>query len=604
MAAPPYRITINPTPTSTTTAVEYPCSSWEKVDQGKPLTRVWDKGFRDGMGLSVDDGTDRSLIPFFLDVSAPPYVRLDPGVTFISSLTGLDTSLPLYTISAKQPNGVNILYVFNGTYRYKINRDAATLLDVITTASVVYGRPALFEGSWRIARGPSVDAATLTIANDSGSGVGTSDDTLTALTSIKALHFATVQNASVAQIAKAGNNAGTVTNTISLSSDFATFAGGFEVGDTSLAITDLLDWQGELLVIKADGPRRFSVEGDSLPISRFNEANLNSPTYDGANSAVHGPYGYWVSAPSLRRIWNEQITDIGFETYKKYYADAADLIDDSVSWNSIVTKNRWAYGGRGTRAYQGYIENDGTITWLSAIMVSVATVKVALDDTPALWVFSAVTSTQAARLPLQADGSTRSVLGTARGINETTRTMTLPKLNFGTADRLKQLRRMWAILEGMSTCTFQFQAERDGAAVQNVGSGITASGLTEAIPTPGTNDTFRELRPRFTLATTGSTGSDSRVRALGIDCHTLDVYRAVIPLRPDTVKGYSGGIKGLLKKLRHLQGAQRVAVKEPEVNETFTGYILSVSEKVVGAEGGAGVGYDVSVLIERAEAPA
>ena len=79
------------------------------------------------------------------------------------------------------------------------------------------------------------------------------------------------------------------------------------------------------------------------------------------------------------------------------------------------------------------------------------------------------------------------------------------------------------------------------------------------------------------------------------------------------MRGYALGIQGSLQQLRTLQNAQLVAVKEPELDSTRNGYILASraqtswfhpGEKLVGAEGGRGVGYEVIVTIEFFDIPA
>ncbi len=598
MAATPFRITINPTPASASAAKEYPCLSWQKVDQGRPLSIAWNKGFRKGMGQAVYQGdNERCLSANWLDVSAPPYIRLFPGASaVISGLTGLDLSFPLHWIPAKQPDGTNVLYLFNGTRRFKINRDANTLTANVTIASVVYGRPAFFEGSWRIPRGESVACATLTISNGADTG-GTDANGFTPLAATFASNFATVQDGTTAKIAKSS------LNIISLSSDFASFVGAFEAGDSSLNVTDLLEWQGELLVIKADGPRRFSVAGDSIPLQRFVGANLSSGTYEGSNSHVHGPYAYWVAQSGIWRLFGEFIFPVGFESDPDYFSDSTDFIDDAVNWKSVVAYGRWIYATRGKQLWQGYIEDDGKVTWLSAlVMDGLTTMRLAIDDTPALWLIGIGTAA-AIKITLQADGSTRSALDVARAAAAAgTAVFVLPKADFDFADRLKQLRRLWVITEAMANSTLSLRVQRDGAAVATVGATITTSGFFERIPTPGTDDTAREFRAQLSWAWTGT--SDSRIRAFGMDCHTLDLYRAQIPLTKKAVRGFSGGIRGLLKQLRDLQQAQLVNVKEPELNTTFSGYVMSVSEQTVDEEGGEGIGYMVDVLIERAAIPA
>jgi len=155
--------------------------------------------------------------------------------------------------------------------------------------------------------------------------------------------------------------------------------------------------------------------------------------------------------------------------------------------------------------------------------------------------------------------------------------------------------------------------QRDGVTTdQNVGAVVTGNGFAERTLTVGTNDLFYTARFGFNVTNMDSS-TDPRVRAWGYEVHTPSIYQAKIPLTPDSVRGYALGIQGSLQQLRTLQNAQRVAVKEPELDSTRNGYILASraqtywfhpGEKLVGAEGGRGVGYEVTVTIEFFDIPA
>jgi len=599
IAPPVYRITIN--------GVEYPCSEWHEIERGEALERVWADGFWDGIGESRVRSPRRCLVASYLDVTSPPFIRLVPPITTITGLTGLDVaSFPLYHLQAQQPNGTNVIYFFNGTNRYKVNRDNNTLIEAVSTANVTYGRPALFEGTWRLARGETVDAANLTVGN------GAAADTVTAIAgSIKARHFARIQDEGVAKLARAS------LNQVSLSSDAVTFASGFEVGDTSLNISDLLESQGEILVIKPDGPYRFNSKGDSIQLQKFVGVNPQVSAIDGSNSHGHGPYAYWITRSGIWRILGDNMSPVGFEADPQYFANSTE-IEPGTFWLSCTAIGRWLYATRGGQTWQAFIRDDGTLQWYGSIVDGNggAYQRCVLDGGlgvyvgPALWVAS---GTSVVRMDLQADGSMRSSLGATRGTAGITSRLRIGTDDFGRPDRQKQLRRMWLVVDTyVSTEQYQLVIIRDGAtADQNVGAAIAAAGLAERIPTVGTNDLFFAARYGYNI--TGVTaGGEPLVRAFGIECHTPSIYQAKIPLTPDSVRGYSMGIQGSLQNLRTLQNAQRVAVKEPELDATRNGYVTASranvswfhpGEKVVGAEGDRGIGYEVIVTVEFFDIP-
>jgi len=597
VAPPTSRITIN--------GVEYPCSEWHEIERGESLNRVWSEGFYDGIGESRVRSPRRCFVANYLDVTSPPYIRLAQSWTTISGATGLDTTLPVYHFRAQQPNGTNVIYFLNGDRRFKVNRDNNTIIEIIQVANVIYGRPALFNGSWRLARGQTVVSVTITVNNGAGTDVVTG-------MGVNARHFANIQAGGVSNIAMAS-----ATNQVSLSTDAVTFGGSFSVGDTSFGISDLLESQSELMVVKPDGPRRFDPNGNSLPVQRFTSANLQTSVYDGSNSHSHGPYTYWITASSMWRIFGDSMTQVGFESDPQYLSAGSgmDSIQSNPQWLSVYGYGRWLYASKGGQTFQAFIRDDGTLQWYGALLneQSTAIERCIVDDGPALWVAS---GSSFFRMTLQLDGSTRASLGSARGPNlaGVTAYFRLGLDDFGVPDRQKQARRMWILLEATGGESYQLIIQRDGVTTdQNVGAAITSTdGLTERTFTVGTNDLFYTARFGYNVSNMG-TLNDARVRAWGYEVHTPSIYQAKILLTPDSVRGYALGIQGSLQQLRTLQNAQRVAVKEPELDATRNGYILASranvswfhpGEKLVGAEGGRGVGYEVIVTIEFFDIPA
>jgi len=164
---------------------------------------------------------------------------------------------------------------------------------------------------------------------------------------------------------------------------------------------------------------------------------------------------------------------------------------------------------------------------------------------------------------------------------------------------------MWLVTEGMGNgMVFVVGHQFDGATnTTQVGANITANGLTERIATVGTTDTFREARFAVNGSAVPAT-TDPRWRSFGVECRTADLVPVKILLTPDTVAGYAHGIQGSLQLLRELQNGQRIAIKQPELDATRNGYVMSVKEQVVGQEGDRGIGYEVDVTLEFFDIPA
>lgn len=621
----PFRITID--------GKEYPCTKWGEVEKGKSIERVYKDGYPDGIGESHVKSDKRCLFAHWIDLTSPPYQRLYPSVTQIAVTLSV-ADQPLYAIRTQSTDGtpIPLLYLFQTNLARKIRLDTNVVIYETTNANTIYGRPALYDGAWRIPRGDKIsstdatnyaEAATLT-PGLVGAAYATEFASIEA--GIKARHFATIVDEGVSKLARAFSNSlgvatGEAAHRIALASSatgFATTDVGFEVGDSSLPISDLLVSQGELEVIKPDGPYRFSPDGTSLPQQALVQTQLELNAYRGSNSHAHGPYTYWIDPSGLWRIYNDTMTPVDYGSDLAYCSfGQTDL--PAFSWNSVVAFGRWLYATNSSQLWQGYIEDDGKVKWFGPIIhrpeagsssniTRVVMIPGGTDDTgPILFYLELV---KLYRINLMGDGSTRQALNVNRGI--ATAANIVPRLMQGTddfdmPDRLKQARRFWILVEKLSEAsgTMQGRAIMDGGAEASIGASpnITANGLTEKIWTPGTADTFREAQFGYQHSVVSGT-SDPRVRAWGVEVRTPSIYQAEIPLTPESVVGFSGGIRGMLKRLRDLQNAQLVAIKEPEINSTFNGYVMKVIEEATPAEGGEGVGYNVKVLVQRFTIPA
>jgi len=525
----------------------------------------------------------------------------EAGAASVTMSWTLSSSVPwVIRATPMKPANINVVNVLNGRYRYKINGSSYALMGTKDYgAGAQCGRPALFEGAHYVPLGSTVDARKIT-------AFGTTDetsDTDAAITgSIKAHAFCTLQDAGTSKLARA------LTNSIDLSSDGADWsAAGFEAGDSTFAITDLLPAPGEMIVIRPDGPLRFDAGGSPLPIQSFSAINASADSTLGSNSHGHGPYAYWVDVSGIWRIIGENATPMGPEAHPDFGAVALDGMTSPFTagqWRSVTAIGRWLYathysslGSIDGDLFYGYIASDGTVErWHGSLYDSERCLRVqrlsipALvivegkpgdDDTPAIHI-----------MELEADGSPRTRLDGQRAAvpaaGETSEHFAvMPALDWGWlgfADREKQLARIGFTTEGMVTgSSWQMNMWRDANAQQTVGAAVSSDTFTEVEPaTPGTSDTFYDLfiAPWLTL-TESFAGGDPRLRRLVVEARLASALTVEI----DVLRGRPApnlGFEEALSNLRKLSAGARVPVIGPERQNAINGHVTGVGEAMVG----------------------
>ncbi len=594
-------------------AVNYPCDAWEVVQQGQPLSRSFTKGFPHGMGQLTYGDPQRYYHCVYADPSSAPWIRVRPQLAFDLAAANVDSSKPAYAFVAEDGNGRDYAYILNDRYAYKVDIVGNAIDETKDFgANSVCGRPVLFEGNWRIPLGDTNDAQTLTTV-----AIPAATDTYTAITGIKARHFAALQDKTVANFARAR------LHNVSLSSDASSFGSEFEVGDSSLKISDLLVVAGELMVIKPDGPWNFDADGNSLPIIETIGRSLLADEYDGSNSHGHGAYGYWGGSSGLWRILAERAMPIGPESSPIWstvtYVLSPPLIgyNNQIRWVSVAAWGRWIYASLLSVSVSagdvlfGYIRDDGTVLWHGSMHRPTGTnVRVAITPPagasagPILWI---IIDGKIQGIKLAADGSPRTAIGdNNRGSAGINASLDASEDDFDLPDKEKQLRRMWAYAEGLpgdGTATISVRASLDGGTMTTRGAAITTDGYTSRDLTPGSSDKFFRMLPELAMSMNGGydpTGSDPRARSWGYEARTATIYRATIPAVPDEVRG-GVGVEDTLQNLRRLLGASRVAIGEPDINATFNGEIVGVQEKAVKTD--SGTGYIIEVLVQRWDVP-
>ena len=579
----------------------YPCDTWELVEKGERLEQIWDKGFAGGMGQFLQEDEERCYGGFNFDVTSPPFLRLGLRPAATISATNLDTAQPMYAFFTESPDGTNFAYILNDRRAYKVNMSNNNLESTHDFgAGAICGRWALFETDYYVPLGASVNARKLTAVTNVGGG----NDTWTDVGAV-ALHFASLMKDGIAQLARAHT-----TNLVDLSADGSSFAGDdFEVGDTSLPIIDLLTWLGELAVIKADSVHRFDQDGNSSPVQGF-VGRSGSPTTTLSMSEVHGPYLYWMHHTGPWRVLNDRAQPLGPQSELRYVRDTIGNVTglENQNWSSASAWSRWIYVSDNTTIHLGYIRDDGSVIWYwnitqpSGAAIFVAITEGGTSGAPALW---AVDTDSIFRYDLEVDGSPRSIVDTgSRGLTSTTHSFATSFTDLAGGrlrNKLKQLRLMWVSTVGWpaTVAPLQLGFEDEQGNTRNVGTTIGSSGYFERTPTSGTNDTFRELAVTLSVATTaGYTADDPLIRSFGIEAVTASIYRAVIPLISERIKGRRS-MRRQLKDLRDLQNGAQVVVRDPEnPSSTFNAQIVSVAEEAVPLGVGK-VGYMLTVELER-----
>lgn len=634
----------------TVDAINYPCKKWETASAARFVEKRYDQGFNGGMGAFLDSQASRPNQIYTcvnIDPSTFPYIRMRRGERdqVALTLTGADTTQPAYAFVTEDGNNIEYIYIVNGTKTFKISLGANgsgtpafvgptpnVAESTKTLASAVAGRPVRYKGGganaeWHVPMGANAVAQTLTTCASTNSGQ-IADDTWTPFANGEnALAFAPMTQEGVAQLWMAdGTNEISTTPTVGTAFSPAT---GFEIGDKSYAITDMLAVQGQLIVSKPNMPYRFDEQGNSIPVMEFVDATggtlTNFQGFDGSCCGAHGPYFYWCHSTGLWRIVGDSAVPIDPFSQRNWSGISLDTLTPSFNggWFSFAAWQRWAYATNASDGlYVGWIESDGTITWMGC-MISGATAGqpwgtqmrcgiVATSTNPVLWLLD--NADRFAVFDLELDGSMRKILTSGsnrdRGADNEQGQIWLPGTDFGEPEKQKQMRLGWLTIDNNAAANvdIEMRVHRDRAATSTqIGSAITSadgSGQFEFVFTPGSSDTFYEamLAIRFDTNQAGAFAAgpaDLRIRSCGMRAATPHIYRATIPLDAEGLRGYSLGVKDALKKLRDLKSSQGVTVREPGFQSgTFTGYILDTQERAKAMPGGR-VDYTLEVLIQR-----
>lgn len=407
-----------------------------------------------------------------------------------------------------------------------------------------------------------------------------------------ALAFTATQSGATAKIAK-----GYSTNLVALAATAPTTAGswgsGFEVGDSSHAITNMVDTGLAFYVSKADGLFRFDNVGVAwkLPIPNVpdNDNGTGLIGVAGTETAIYNDISglYLVDGDSVRNISSDTIP--------------TNVVIPNVTYQPIRGRHyeatmfgRWLYiiytvtesGTTTSYLLAGHLDDNGAIRWHT--LASPGSLRGAFIDS-AMHLWSAEeTADVASYWQLGKDGSPeagRNNLG--YGVNSSEYVLYLPEVHLETPLTNKQLMVMEVKLRGAhSTCPVQLQICRDGGAVANVGATVTSDGVTRRYWTLGTNDTGVNFRPVIDVDTGASYAPASRdLQVWGLALRTVPrpIRGDKVQIIIDCLKPYSNGSPQIdspltiRSTLQALENAAPVSCKDPNGN-TVVLQILSVND--------------------------
>jgi hypothetical protein len=489
----PFRIAIN--------GIEYPCEKWETVASARTLERRYDSGFNGGMGLFTEKqitAPNQIYNAVNLDTSTFPYLRMRKGarVAAITLSTGADADKPAYGFVMDGPGSKEYLYIANAGRIYKIDLGGSGIgtptqeTGSTTISDGEAGRPVYFEGKWYVPFG-GVAGAFVERLDTVGADAITNDSWNTM--DFLALHLAKMQNEGVAQMWRAHT-----TNKIDASAtavDAASFAGDFEVGDSSFQITDMLSVSGELFVSKPDRPYRFDSQGNSIPVMEFVGATggylTNYQGLDGSNSGAFGPYAYWAHSTGLWRVWGDSAVTIGPDAPANWTPINLDgLTPSPLGWFGFAAWGRWAYAvTSNTGLHVGWVESDGTIKWMGNLLSPRETgwsakLRIGITTTsanPILWMLD--DARRFAVFDLELDGSIRQIridgfASTYRGGDNEKAQIWMPGTDFGEPEKQKRIRMMWLDIDNNEYANVDIEArihrDRITTSIQ-VGSALTSA---------------------------------------------------------------------------------------------------------------------------------
>ena len=474
------------------------------------------------------------------------------------------------------------------------------VLDSHWVASADFGRPVYFIGKWKVPSGVGVNTEELTTA---AAPLGL--DTWTSKADPDALHFSTYQKGTGAHIA--GATTGSTIGSAATADTALTALG--TIGDTSTSITDLVETQGFLIIPKEDGVYEMDSDGVARPV----DIGLARANVDNSNGRTSVAFGDEVILPYnslLRYRIGSGVIPIGLEELKGFRRVENTGIVPPKDRRPVACARAGKYiytcynSTTKSLLVQGRPREDGDPPGPEKVWHSIRDLSLCkgmgVDSKNRLWLKGAdPDGTQRAFHVIELD--TQGGLDTQyrRGAISETYTHNgdewIP--NDGEQVQLRTF-EIWTAGGWSAQTSLALQVYRDsGNTAEDVGSAITAAGVTINNWTTGTTDTAYRVRPVL-VVTTGATYAplitDPTVLRFRIKGRKPMIYRCVIPADRDMLSNYALTPDTVRENLYRLQDQGVVAIQEPGQTATFQGEVIGVADRRIVTE------YGVTMAIELA----
>jgi hypothetical protein len=464
------------------------------------------------------------------------------------------------------------------------------------------GRPVYANGKWYIPVGDSINVRR-------GDTIGATVDSWVDA-GFAALHMCTYQNGAQAGFARAHT-----TNKVDITydtGDLSDWSGDdFPVGDTSTKITDLNEFNGELIVSKEDVAYQFDSEGTSRPIGTFkNRAYVDAD--NGRGTKIWIDRAFIPSNQGLDRyVIGQRLMGVGVNRIPGF-RDVPGITSprnrrhayvEAIGHSIYVQLN----GGELTGLLHARHREAGDPTGGELVYNHVLEIPLSkgmyVDSRNNLWskgASASETDRDIRVIELDDNGGLQKALrrGQASSVHE----FWFDETDFTHPDESKQFASLMIETSNWATgASLQASIYRDDGSVEDVGSAITSATLTELTWTVGTSDTGRRGRLRLALTTDGTytpLTSDPLILHVTAKARTPTVYEGTIDASPEALVGHTYDAAETLKMLRRLVSAGFKNVGEPDVETQFTGEVVAVRERMI-QRGDKQEAYEIPVLIRR-----
>jgi len=436
-------------------------------------------------------------------------------------------------------------------------------------------------------------------------------DNITKASTLQALAMATIQDGATAKIARAYS-----ANLVALAATGPLTGGnwgsGFEVGDTSTGIVEMVDTGVALFVAKGDNLYRFDPTGGSYSIFNLPAGVLPSGQgygLVGVSAIPSTESAFYWHPTGLHLVMGDRIRAVGIDRIPTWHSfpNVTRPPFGGVHYDTILVGNSWVYSlydiisSAVERTYlvAGKLSKEGDITWHTVDVVeSGATGSywrgLFLDRAQRLWTsqhdYAASTNTLL-YWQLAASGGPVAGPNTSLGYGAASQqhriffseTPFYRKNGEPVWDRLKTLRVCKVLARGLgATAPLLCQVMRDGGAIETVPSGdagITAAGYSEKAWVSGTNDTCRLARPVLDITTTAgytpAAATDPQILHFEMQA-VLQNVRFIVDCGMTEAKGYADA-KQIRDNLEKLRGAAGQTLLDPE-GATLTVTITKVRD--------------------------